>query len=251
MNAPLHSASLAPFTDEHGCQACRTSALCLPPGLDAGSRARFDRLARQQRRVARGAHLYRAGQPLRTLYAVRCGFFKTCRPGAAAVQVTGFQMAGDVLGLEAIGSGSHQADAVALEDSVVCEMPFDALERLFDEAPGLHRRFFRLMSSALNREQHMMLLLANMRAEQRMAIFLVELGAAYALRGYSPTQFHLRMAREDIASYLGLTIESISRLLSRFTRLGLISVNKRAVVLRDPIQLAAMADGIAPCSPMT
>jgi CRP/FNR family transcriptional regulator len=232
------------------CNACGTSKFCLPSGLDAGNALRFDRLAGQLSRIPKGEALYRAGQPLRSLYAVRCGFFKTRRPGPAGEQVTGFQMAGDLLGMEAVSSSIHQADAVALEDSVVCELPFAALERLFEEVPGLHRRFCHLMSAEINRDQHLMLLLGNMRAEQRLATFLVDVGSAYAARGYSAVHYQLRMSREDIGSYLGLTIESISRLLARFTRLGLISIDKRNVVLHDPARLAAMANGLAPCSPM-
>lgn len=255
MNAPLR-VPIANFTPtpeaavEGHCDACSTSKLCLPTGLNTCDKHSFDRLVGQHRRIARGDALYRTGQPLRSMYALRCGFFKTVRPGPAGEQVTGFQMAGQLLGMEAVGAGMHQCDAVALEDSLVCEMPFPALERLFEEVPGLHRRFYRLMSAEINREQNLMLLLANMRAEQRLATFLVEVGAAYAERGYSAAQYQLRMSREDIGSYLGLTIESISRLLARFTKLGLISIDKRAVVLHDLSRLTAMADGLAPCSPL-
>jgi CRP/FNR family transcriptional regulator len=255
MNAPLRAPLVPDPADSSpvakgACGDCNTNGMCLPTALDSGGRARFDRLVAQHRRITGGDALYRAGQPLRSLYALRCGFVKTRRSGPAGEQVTGFQMAGDLLGMEAVGTGVHQADAIALEDSIVCELPFEALERLFEELPGLHRRFYRLMSCEINREQRLMLLLGNMRAEQRMATFLVDMGAAYAARGYSATQFQLRMSRDDIGSYLGLTIESISRLLTRFARLGLIKVDKRAVVLNDPQRLAAMASGGAPCSPM-
>jgi len=251
MNAPIpRPVPAAPAAADERCSACGSHPFCLSAGLDSLAGLRFDTLLGQRRRVARGTFLYRTGQPLRSLHAVRCGYFKTVRPGPAGEQVTGFQMTGELLGMEAIGSGIHQCDAVALEDSVVCDMPFAALEQMFDEVPGLHRRFCRLMSRELNREQDQMLLLGNMRAEQRLAVFLVDIGARYAARGYSATQFQLRMSREDIGSYLGLTIESISRLLARFTKLGLITVDKRAIVLRDPARLAAMADGGAPCNPL-
>jgi len=251
MNAPLRHVAPDPVLADRGhCDACGNRQLCLSQALDADSRMRFDRLVGQHRHIARGDFLYRAGQPMRSLYALHCGFFKTRRPGPAGEQVTGFQMAGDLLGMEAVGTGIHPCDALALDDSIVCEMPFAALEHLFDEVPVLFRRFYRLMSNELNREQDLMLLLGSMRAEQRLATFLVQVGAAYAERGYSATQFQLRMSREDIGSYLGLTIESISRLLARFTKGGLIAIDKRAVVLHDPIRLAAMAAGLAPCSPL-
>lgn len=249
MNGLLPTAIPAASTDAH-CDVCNASRLCLPIGLDPVNWIRFDDLVGQRRRIPRGAYLYRAGQPLRNLHAVRCGYFKTRRPGPAGEQVTGFQMGGELLGMDAIGSGVHSADAVALDDSVVCNISYAALERLFEEAPGLQRRFARLMSEEIDRDLHLALMLGHMRAEQRLATFLVDTGAAYAARGYSATQFQLRMPREDIASYLGLTIESISRLLARFTKLGLITVDKRTIVLLDPIRLAAMANGIAPCSPL-
>jgi len=255
MNAP-HRAPFGPApphltaVNKSHCGDCNTGGLCLSTGLDAGNKVRFDRLVGQHRRIAGGDTLYRTGQPLRSLYALRCGFFKIRRRGSAGDQIIAFPMAGELLGLEAIGTGIHQADAIALEDSIVCELPFAALERLFEDIPGLHRRFYRLMSGEINREQHLMLMLGNMRAEQRMATFLVDMGASYAARGYSPAQFQLRMSREDIGSYLGLTIESISRLLARFTKLGLITVDKRAIVLNDPQRIAEMASGFSPCSPM-
>ena len=255
MNAPL-CVPLAPAQPDllsvmrGQCGDCNTEGLCLSTGLDAGSKMRFDRLVGQHRRIAGGDTLYRTGQPLRNLYVLRCGFFKTRRRGPAGDQITGFPMAGELMGLEAVSTGIHQSDAIALEDSIVCELPFAALERLFEDIPGLHRRFYRLMSCDINRQQHLMLLLGRMRAEQRMATFLIDIGAAYAARGYSPAQFQLRMSREDIGSYLGLTIESISRLLARFTKLGLITVDKRAIVLINPGRIAEMASGFSPCSPM-
>jgi CRP/FNR family transcriptional regulator len=255
MNAPLRM-PLGPAApglraDMKGqCSDCNTGGLCLATGLDSVSKMRFDRLVGQHRRIAGGDMLYRTGQPLHSLYTVRCGFFKTRRRGPAGDQITSFPMTGELLGLEAVGTGIHQSDAVALEDSIVCELPFAALELLFEDLPGLHRRFYRMMSYEINRQQHLMILLGNMRAEQRMATFLIDMGAAYASRGYSPVRFQLRMSREDIGSYLGLTIESISRLLARFTKLGLITVNKRAIVLNDPQRIAEMASGFSPCSPM-
>jgi CRP/FNR family transcriptional regulator len=139
---------------------------------------------------------------------------------------------------------------VALEDSEVCEIPFGNLEELFGQVPALLRHFHRIMSQEITREQNVMLLLGNMRAEQRFAVFLVNKSARYAARGYSATRFQLRMSREDIGNYLGLTIESISRLLSRFKKMGLLQVDKREVVLLDPARLKAIAAGTEQCSPM-
>jgi CRP/FNR family transcriptional regulator len=224
--------------------------LCLPMGLDQADINRLDQIIGRRRRLARDEHLYRMDEPLRNLYALRFGHLKIYQVNAAGEQqVTGFPMAGELLGMDAIGAGRHQCDAVALEDSEVCEIPFSRLEELFGQVPALLRHFHRIMGQEITREQNVMLLLGNMRAEQRFAVFLVNLSARYAARGYSATTFQLRMSREDIGNYLGLTIESISRLLSRFRKQGWVQFDKRAVTLLDPARLKAVAAGTDRCGP--
>ncbi|QJE01626.1 fumarate/nitrate reduction transcriptional regulator Fnr [Massilia forsythiae] len=233
------------------CANCSMHQLCLPMGLEDADIDRLDKIIGRRRRLARDEHLYKAGDPFRSLYAVRFGHFKTYQINAAGeAQITGFQMAGELLGMDAISGDRHHCDAVALEDSEVCEIPFANLEEMFGQVPALLRHFHRMMSQEITREQNVMLLLGNMRAEQRFAVFLVNLGARYATRGYSATRFQLRMSREDIGNYLGLTIESISRLLSRFRKMGLLQVDKREVTLLEPARLKAMAAGTEQCSPM-
>jgi CRP/FNR family transcriptional regulator len=233
------------------CAACSMHQLCLPMGLEDADIDRLDKIIGKRRRLARDEALYKMGEPFRNLYAVRFGHFKTYQINAAGeAQITGFQMAGELLGMDAISADRHHCDAVALEDSEVCEIPFAHLEDLFGHVPALLRHFHRIMSREITREQNVMLLLGNMRAEQRFAVFLVNLSARYAARGYSATRFQLRMSREDIGNYLGLTIESISRLLSRFKKLGLVQVDKREVELLEPARLKAMAAGTEQCSPM-
>ena len=232
------------------CSNCSMHQLCLPMGLEDADINRLDQIIGGRRRLARDERLYKMGEPFRSLYAVRFGHFKTYQVNAAGEeQTTGFQMAGELLGMDAI-SGTHHCDAVALEDSEVCEIPFSRLEELFGQVPALLRHFHRIMSQEITREQNVMLLLGNMRAEQRFAVFLVNLSARYAARGYSPNRFQLRMSREDIGNYLGLTIESISRLLSRFKKQGWLEVDKREVTLLDPVRLKAIAAGTDVCSPI-
>ena len=234
------------------CAGCSMHQLCLPMGLNDGELNRLDQIIGLRRRILRDERLYQMGEPFRNLYAIRFGHFKTYQVNAGGEQqITGFQMAGELLGMDAISGDHHHCDAVALEDSEVCEIPFARLEDLFGEVPTLLRHFHRIMSQEITREQNVMLLLGNMRAEQRFAVFLTNLSSRYAARGYSPTSFQLRMSREDIGNYLGLTIESISRLLSRFKKQGWLKVNKREVTLLEPAMLKAMAAGIEQCSPMT
>jgi CRP/FNR family transcriptional regulator len=233
------------------CSACSLHQLCLPMGLDDADINRLDQIIGRRQRLARDERLYAMGEPFRNLYAVRYGHFKTYQVNAAGEQqITGFQMAGELLGMDAISGERHHCDAVALEDSEVCEIPFARLEELFGQVPALLRHFHRIMSQEITREQDVMLLLGNMRAEQRFAVFLVNLSARYAARGYSATSFGLRMSREDIGNYLGLTIESVSRLLSRFRKQGWIAVDKREVRLLEPARLKAIAAGTEQCSPM-
>ena len=162
-------------------------------------------------------------------------------------RITGFQMNGELLGMDAISTDRHQCEAVALEDSEVCEIPFSGLEELFGHIPALLHHFHRMMSQEITREQSVMLLLGNMRADQRFSAFLVNLGSRYAERGYSSTHFQLRMSREDIGNYLGLTIESISRLINKFKKQGLLKVQNREIELLDPVLLKAMAAGTEVC----
>jgi CRP/FNR family transcriptional regulator len=234
------------------CAACSMHQLCLPMGLDDTDILRLDEVIGRRRRVARDERLYQMDEAFRNLYAIRFGHFKTYQVNAAGEQqITGFQMAGELLGMDAISASRHHCDAVALEDSEVCEIPFDGLEDLFAHVPALLRHFHRIMSQEITREQNVMLLLGNMRAEQRFAVFLVNLSARYAARGYSSTSFQLRMSREDIGNYLGLTIESVSRLLSRFKKQGLLAIDKREVTLLQPDLLRAMAAGTEQCQPMS
>ncbi|SHH01153.1 fumarate/nitrate reduction transcriptional regulator Fnr [Massilia sp. CF038] len=238
-------------TLKSSCANCSMHQLCLPMGLDDNDISRLDQIIGRRRRLARDERLYQMDEPFRNLYAIRFGHFKTYQVNAAGEQqITGFQMAGELLGMDAISADRHHCDAVALEDSEVCEIPFGRLEELFGHVPTLLRHFHRIMSQEITREQNVMLLLGNMRAEQRFAVFLVNLSARYAARGYSANSFQLRMSREDIGNYLGLTIESISRLLSRYKKQGWLKVDKREVTLLDPVMIKALAAGTEQCSPM-
>jgi CRP/FNR family transcriptional regulator len=230
------------------CSACSMHQLCLPMGLDNSDMSRLDAIIGRRRKVQRDAHLYRMGDPFTNLYAIRLGHFKTFQINVSGEQqITGFQMAGELLGMDAISADRHHCAAVALEDSEVCEIPFSRLEDLFGEIPTLLHHFHRMMSQEITREQSVMLLLGNMRAEQRFAAFLVNLGSRYSARGYSQTSFQLRMSREEIGNYLGLTIESISRLLSRFKKQGLLRVSNREIEVIDAERLKALAAGTGKC----
>ncbi|MDQ9172272.1 fumarate/nitrate reduction transcriptional regulator Fnr [Oxalobacteraceae bacterium R-40] len=227
-----------------GCSTCSMRELCLPVGLDNDDMVRLDQIIRRRRRVPKGHLLYRAGDPFVSLYAIRLGHFKTYQTHREGTQqITGFLMTGEMLGMDAISSEVHQCDAMALEDSEVCEIPFSQLEQLFSEIPTLLRQFHRMMSHEITREQGVMLLLGSMPADQRFAAFLVNLSSRYAVRGFSASSFHLRMGREEIGNYLSLTIESISRLLSKFKKMEILKVDNRTINITDLPRLRRVAAG--------
>ncbi|MBI4207374.1 MAG: fumarate/nitrate reduction transcriptional regulator Fnr [Betaproteobacteria bacterium] len=216
------------------CSTCSLRELCLPAGLDQRGLEQVDRLVNRRRPIRRGDYLYRSGAGLDSLYAIRTGFMKSCvLHEDGREQVAGFHMMGDLMGLDAISSSRHMCDAVALEDSEVCEIPLAALEQLSHDIPSLQQHFHRIMSREIVRDYGVMLLLGTMRAEERLAAFLLNLSQRFAARGYSSTEFHLRMTREEIGSYLGLKLETISRALSRFHEENLIEVRNKHVKIID------------------
>jgi CRP/FNR family transcriptional regulator len=224
------------------CASCSLHGLCLSTGLAEGDMQRLDRIM-TRRRVTKGDVLYHMDGKFNNVYAIRLGHFKTYQLSADGTeQITGFQMAGELLGMDGIGTDRHSSYAVALEDSEVCEIPFNRLEELFVEIPTLMRHFHRTMSQEITRDQSAMLLLGNMQAEQRFAAFLINLSTRYKARGYSATSFQLRMSREEIGNYLGLTIESVSRLLTKFKKMEWIDVDKREITINnlDTLKLIAL-----------
>ncbi|MES2297279.1 MAG: fumarate/nitrate reduction transcriptional regulator Fnr [Pseudomonadota bacterium] len=231
------------------CATCSMHQLCLPMGLDSDDMDRLDKIIGRRHKVARGGNLFRIGDTFTKLYAIRLGHFKTYQlnPGGAE-QITGFQMAGELMGMDAISTDRHHCTAQALEDSEVCEIPYARLEQLFADMPTLLRHFHRMMSQEITREQSVMLLLGNMQATQRFAAFVVNLASRYEARGYAAAHFQLRMSREEIGNYLGLTIESISRLLSKFKKEGLLRVKNREIELLDLAQLKRIAAGAEVCA---
>jgi CRP/FNR family transcriptional regulator len=223
------------------CSACCLKGVCLPCELGRSDIERFDEITAAKRKVARGASVYLSGDRFQSLYAVRSGAFKTVGVSRHGDEkVTGFHLPGELLGLEAISSGTHNYNAVALEDSEVCIIPFAQLEKLANSIPALQHQLLRLVSSDISRDQGLMLLLGSMTAEQRLAAFLLSLSRRHQRLGYSASCFVLRMTREEIGNYLGLTLETVSRLLSRFQREGLVAVHQRDIEIRKADSLREM-----------
>jgi CRP/FNR family transcriptional regulator len=216
------------------CSSCCLQAVCLPSGMDASKLCQMDELTRVKRRVTRGTVLYRNGDAFDSLYAVRSGAFKSVGFSRGGEEkVTGMHLPGELIGLDAISSRKHGYDAVALEDSEVCVIPYARLTQLALQIPELQAQLLRILSGDISRDQGLMLLLGGMDAEQRIAAFLLSLSRRYQKLGYAASRFSLRMTREEIGSYLGLTLETVSRLFSRFQKDGLIAAHQREVELKD------------------
>jgi CRP/FNR family transcriptional regulator len=245
MQSPPSSAiRLEPF--KVACSSCNLRELCLPVGMSNQQLERLDDIVATRRSVPRGESLFHVGDAFTSLYAVRTGFFKTCVSSEdGRDQVTGFQMAGELLGLDGIGTDRHTCDAVALEDSQVCVIPFHQLEDLSRELSDLQRHFHKIMSREIVRDHGVMLLLGSMRAEERLAAFLLNLTQRLRTRGFSANSLILRMTREEIGSYLGLKLETVSRAFSRFQDDGILSVKQRQIEVLDAEALQRLVNGTA------
>lgn len=202
----------------------------MPIGLSQEELERIDDVVAARRTVKRGTTLFRNGEKFTSLYAIRTGFFKTCIASEdGRDQVTGFQMAGEVIGLDGIVNDHHTCDAIALEDAEVCVMPFDRIEELSREVNALQRHVHKIMSREIVRENGVMLLLGSMRAEERLATFLLNLVQRLHARGFSQSELILRMTREEMGSFLGLKLETVSRTFSKFAEDGIVEVKQRHV----------------------
>jgi len=232
-----------PHSMKVACSNCNLRELCMPIGLSPQELEKIDEVVAVRRKVKRGAILFRNGEAFQSLFAIRTGFFKTCVTAEdGRDQVTGFQMAGEIIGLDGIVNDRHTCDAVALEDAEVCVMPFDRIGELSREINALQHHVHRIMSREIVREHGVMLLLGSMRAEERLAAFLLNLVQRLHARGFSRSELVLRMTREEIGSYLGLKLETVSRTFSKFSEDGIIEVRQRHVRILDPEALKAIVN---------
>jgi CRP/FNR family transcriptional regulator len=216
------------------CSSCNMREMCLPAGLCPEDMERIESIVYARRRVKRGETLFNAGDAFASIYAIRSGFFKTSvLDNEGREQVTGFCMGGELLGLDGLGAGRYNGTAIALEDSEACVLPFALVEELSHEIRPLQRQLHAVLSREIVRDHGVMMLLGLMRAEERLATFLLNLSKRFLRRGYSSSDFHLRMTREEIGSYLGLKLETVSRLFSAFQKDGLMDVQQKHVHIRD------------------
>ena len=208
--------------------------LCLPVGLSDSDIDELEGMLGNRTKLKKGDALFRNGAPFTALYAIKLGSLKTTvLSDDGREQVAGYHMAGDLLGLDGMGDDRHGCEAIALEDSELCVMPFTRIEELARHVPALQHNLHKFMSREIERDHRVMLLLGSMRAEERLAAFLLNLSQRFTARGFSPSEFNLRMKREEIGSYLGLKLETVSRLFSKFQEEGLVMVAGRSIKIID------------------
>jgi CRP/FNR family transcriptional regulator len=216
------------------CTECAMRKICVPSDLSGPELAKFEAYPHVRRRVRTGQYLFRAGDACHSLYAVRSGFIRiSTLSDDGREQVIGFHMMGEVIGIDMIGGGVYGSDAVALEDTEVCELSLAALNSLAKDIPDFQRKLYQMIGEEFVREREATQLLGSMRAEDRVALFLLNIGRRYASRGFSAARFVLRMSRADIGSYLGLRLETVSRLFSKFQAEGLLRVEGKSVAIVD------------------
>lgn len=221
------------------CSSCHLRDLCLPCGMTGSDVERLDSLMFGQRRIKAGQVLYHEGERFQFIHAVRSGTFKSSLTLAdGREQVSGFHMAGELMGLDGVAQGTHASSATALEDTEVCAIPYAHLTELAAANSGMQHVVSRLMSREIVREHSLMMLLGSMNAEERLAAFLLNLSQRLKARGYSSSEFHLRMSRAEIGSYLGMKLETVSRTFSAFQQQRLLEVDKRFIRITDAEGLA-------------
>lgn len=224
------------------CSNCRLSSLCLPISLELEELDQISEVILRNQPLHKGDYLYRSGSPFTSIFAVRAGSIKsTFISEEGEEQITGFYLPGEILGMDGLNDNSYRNSATALETSAICEIPFDKLEELSQQIPSLQRHFFQLMSREITNDQQLISLLTKGSAEQRIAALLLSLSSRYQRRQLSSTEFLLPMSRTELGNYLGLTIETVSRVLSRWQKEGFIHAERRLIKLLDVDKLKSMA----------
>ena len=236
MNNVLHIETLRdsrrePTRAQVACSQCSLGELCLPRSLTEEEKARFEQIVHRSRPIHAGQHVFRCGDEFKSVVAVRTGCFKSYAIDKDGhEQVLGFHLPGEIIGLDAIHDGQHSANVVALDTSAVCSLPFNSMSNMARNMPDLQHEVFRVMSQRISELET---IAGDLSADERIALFLKSLSARFARRGYSEREFILAMSRRDIASYLRLATETVSRVLARFQQRGLIRVDRKLVRILD------------------
>jgi|TARA_B110000902_G_scaffold264998_1_gene348018 CRP/FNR family transcriptional regulator len=231
-----------PHNSHVSCGNCRLNTLCLPIALRTDDISRLDEIIQRGKPINKNEYLYKQNSPFSSVYAVRSGCLKAYRlTNDGEEQITGFYFPGEILGMDGIGKNKHNCSAKALETSAVCEIPFEQLGELSTQLPELQKHFFQIMSHEISSDQQLITLLSKNSAEEKLATLLISLSARFAQRKLSSTKFRLPMSRTDIGNYLGLTVETVSRVFGRFQKQNLLSVDGKEVKILDFDELKSIS----------
>jgi len=226
------------------CANCNLAELCLPRGLNKEELKELEQVVRQSRPLQKGDHLFRDGDPLSSLYTVRSGSIKLyIHSDEGEEQIIGFYLPGEIIGLDGLEHNSHSCNAVALETSSLCSFPYTQLSDVCKMVPALQDQMFRLMGKEISYENKLLLTISKKSAEERIATFLVSLSLRFKQLGFSANEFKLSMSRQEIGNYLGLTIETVSRIFSRFQKKEYIQINRKYVRILEHASLDGLCKG--------
>ncbi|WP_417781296.1 fumarate/nitrate reduction transcriptional regulator Fnr [Stutzerimonas xanthomarina] len=226
------------------CKDCSLSGLCLPLSLNMQDMQSLDDIVKRGRPLKKGETLFRQGDAFSSVFAIRSGALRTFSvTDAGEEQITGFHLPSELVGLSGMDTETYPVSAQALETTSVCEIPFDRLDELSVLLPQLRRQLMRIMSREIRDDQQMMMLLSKKTADERIATFLINLSARFSARGFSANQFRLPMSRNEIGNYLGLAVETVSRVFTRCQASGLLAAEGKEVRILDSIRLCALAGG--------
>ncbi len=235
------------LSKETRCMTCSLSSLCLPLSLNLEDIDLLDKIIKRRQPLKKGEHLFRQGDSFDCVYAVRSGSLKNyIMTNDGEEQITNFHLPSELVGLDGIDCTQYPIASKALETTTVCEIPYARLQELSSDLPDLRRQIFSSMSKEIREDKQMMLLLSKKNAEERVATFLANLSSRFKRRGYSPNTFRLPMSRNEIGNYLGLAVETVSRVFTRFQTMELIAVNGKEVHITDRDRLFEVA-GLLEC----
>lgn len=226
------------------CSACGLLDLCLPAGLEKADLEKLENSISRATPVQKDEIIFYMGEPLKNLYAVRSGSAKLVRTmESGEEQILGFYLPGELLGLDAIEDNQYKCTAIALETMSYCAFPFARVEELSQLIPGLQHQMFRLMSKKLSLENDVLLSISNQKADERVATFLLGISERFHNLGYSAREFRLSMSRQEIAVYLGLTIETVSRIISKMQKNKILTIHRKSVAIDDMDGLKQLCHG--------
>lgn len=238
MHQPRNNFTQKPVT----CDACSLNQICLPKGLTENEIYELESSIDKTLKIKKKEMIFSANEDMAGIYAVKSGAVKTSIANAdGQEQVLEFHLPGDMLGFDAFNTGKHCCNAVALEDTFLCKIPTDAFEDLCDRLPGIRSEMLHQVGKEITHNQRLVLSLGQQQTDERLAAFIIQMSLHYQSRGFSKKEFMLPMPRQDLSNYLGMAVETLSRIISRMTNSGIIKIDRRMVVILDHDKLVHLA----------